>query len=807
MRFVFFLALAWVAWAQADWRETEIDGRKIRYQVVEGEAIWQGDIVLGPVEKLDKGSRASAVISGQRFRWPDNTIPYVIDDDVPERERVEGAVQHWNTKTPMRLVPRQGEANYVEFRRRNGVSCSSNIGMIGGRQFITLPDDCAQGSIIHEIGHAVGLYHTQSREDRDLYIRVNPDSIERANVSQYAQQIANADDVGAYPYDSIMHYSTTGFAINGGVAVETIPAGIPLGQRAGLAASDIDTAVRIYGGQPRKTVIASNPDGLMATVDGAAVRTPAEFDWPAGSRHTVSIDDTTVDGAALRFARWSDFGQRAHTIVASAATTVFTAQMVRMYRLPLTALPAGGGRVDLRAPGAEGDMVPSGGQVVLEAQPAAGFKFTNWSGTGFFSAHGSANPIRFAMTSPQLQYAASFSAGVLTTVTSSPPGLRVQVDGTAYTTPRRFSWAAGSRHDISVETLTQTTIGGAASHTWRAWSDNGTQRHSVIATADGGTFTAEFETKYQVLTSISPLAGGRIVIEPAPVDGFLPSGATVRLTAIPGGSFTFAGWGGNAPGGGAQKEVMVDGDLDLQANFVQPGVLTSAALVNGASFVNGPLAPGQIVTLFGLELGPEELAGFTLTAQRRVATAAGGVRVLFDGTAAPVLYASSRQVAVTVPFNVAGKTTVRVQLEYQGRLTNPVNVSAASTAPAFFTASSSGRGGGAFLNSNGSLNTEANPAERGSIVVLYATGLGAMRPALNDGELAVAPFAQIVAPFKVRIAERECEILYAGAAPGLVAGLVQINVRVPADIGPGVVPVSLEAGGVLSPRTVSLAVR
>ena len=153
MRYVVALAWACCAWGQAEWRESEIDGRKIRYQLVQGEAIWQGDIVLGPVESLGKASRASAVISGQRLRWTDSTMPYVIDDNVPEKERVEGAIRHWNENTPMRLVPRRNETNYVQFRQRNGVSCSSSVGMIGGRQFITLPDTCAEGSIIHEIGH------------------------------------------------------------------------------------------------------------------------------------------------------------------------------------------------------------------------------------------------------------------------------------------------------------------------------------------------------------------------------------------------------------------------------------------------------------------------------------------------------------------------------------------------------------------------------------------------------------------------------------------------------------------------------
>jgi len=792
--------------AQGDWRETEIDGRRIRYQVIDGEAIWQGDIVLGPVESLGKGARASAVLSGQRFRWTSNVIPYIIADDVPEKARVEGAIQHWNTKTPIRMVPHSNEANYIEFRRRTTGSCSSSVGMIGGRQFINLPDNCSLGSVIHEIGHAVGIYHTQSREDRDLFIRVRESSIEPASLSQYAVQSESTDDIGAYPYDSIMHYSVSGFALPSDVAMETLPSGIPLGQRAGLSASDIDTIVRMHGGQPARTTISSNPEGIDVIVDGQTVRTPAAFDWPAGSRHTVSVNDVAIEGADLWFGRWSDFGDRTHTVIASPDTTVFTVHMRRMYKIPLTAAPANGGDIVMR-PSIEGGFVPDGQLVELEAFPAFGFTFTNWTGFGYFAIHGSANPIRFTAGSPDLNYIASFSRNPVTTVTSSPPGLRLVADGAAFTTPRQFVWAEGTRHDISVEATSQTSLGGGAMHTWSAWSDDGAQRHTVTAGANGDTFTARFDTRYQVLTTTSPGASGRIAVEPPLTSGFAPAGSSLSISAIPIGSNGFAGWSGTAPGGPAQKVIPVNGILDLRAEFAQPNTLTSAALLNAATYRPGSVAPGEILTLFGLDLGPEQLAGLTLTPQRRIATTAGGVRVLFDNTPAPVLYASSRQVGVVVPFDVAGKANVRIQLQNGSAFTNLLTVPVAAAAPGFFTIQQSGRGLGAFLNSDGSLNSETNPAARGSIVVLYATGLGAMTPALADGELAAPPYARPVTPFKVRIGDQECEVLYGGAAPSLVAGLIQLNVRIPAVLGPGILPVTLEAAGLVSPRTVGIAVR
>ncbi len=782
MKWLLLLACGWVVWAQGEWRDIPVAGRTVRVQVVEGEALWQGDIVLGAVERVGKGERGSAVITGERLRWPGGVIPYVIDDDVPEPERVEEAIGHWNEKTGIRLVARGGEANYVQFRRRNGFACSSNVGMIGGRQFINLPDTCARGSVIHEIGHAVGLFHTQSREDRDLFVRVNEDGIERVNWSQYESQVAAADDVGAYPYDSIMHYWTGGFALGGEYAMATVPEGIPVGQRDGLAASDLDTVARILGMPLEKTLIASNPSGLEVVVDGEAVRTPAEFTWAAGTRHRVRVEDVLGENGELRFARWSDFGDREHEFVAGGENSTLTVHMRRLWRMPVMALPEEGGRVAVQPEG----WIPEGGRVELRAEPAEGFQFTNWSGLGYFSLHGSANPARLLFTDSRLEYNAGFTTGTVTTVTSEPAGLRILVDGTAYTAPHRFVWAAGTRHEVGVEAASQTTQGGGATHTFRGWSDGGEEKHTITAGAEGSTVTAEFETRYQVLTGAG--TGGRVVIDPPVTADRQPAGATVTVTAEAASGYTFAGWEGNRPGGEARKSVTVDGVLDLQARFAQPGALTAAGLVNAATYLSGAVAPGEIIAIFG--------AGY-----------AAPMRVLFDGVAAPVLYVTERQVGAVVPFGVAGKSVVRVQLEQAGRMSNSITVNVAAAAPGLFTAAASGRGSGAILNSDGSLNGDGNPAERGSIVVLWATGFGEMRPGLRDGELAGAPYAEPVNGYVVRIGERVCEVLYGGAAPGLVAGVVQLNVRVPGDIGPGVMPVSVEVGGVKSPRTVSLAVR
>lgn len=796
-------------WGQ-QWREAEIGGARIRYQVIDGEAVFQGDIILGPADAFESEvlskhpGRFASAITGQRFRWTGNTVPYVITDDVPNRSRVTGAIDAWNESTVIRLVPRTTEGNYVEFRRRDPGSCSSNVGMLGGRQFINLPDNCPLGSIIHEIGHTVGLWHTQSRQDRDMFVRVKDTDIDRDSLDQYFQHISDGVDVGAYPYDSIMHYGLGGFALPGALAMETIPSGIPVGQRQGLTASDIDAVALLYGARLQRTIVTTNPPGLDVLVDGRRFQTPVEFDWTSGSTHTLRVEDQTIGATQHRFGRWSDFGQREHQITVT-DTKVYTAHLRRFHRLPVSVSPAGSGIIEV-SPAPENGVYAEGTIVTLRAQPAEGFQFTNWSGVGFFSSHGSANPIRFGVTSSTLSYTATFTRSTVTTITTDPPRLRINVDGTAYTAPRQFTWTAGTRHTVSVGASTQTLDLDSSQHRFRSWSDGGEEQHEVTASAEGGVITAAFDSSYRLLLSASPTAGGRAFASPGSNGGFLAAGSTVDLSATALSSYRFDGWSGTITSRDSNVSIAVDGEIEARARFVLPGILTAAGSLNGASFLPGAVAPGEIVTLFGLELGPAELVGLNLNAQGRVSTQAGGVRVLFDGVAAPVLYASSRQTAAIAPFAIANRATTLLQVEVNGRLTNSLSLPVAAVSPAFFTFNSSGRGGGAFLNENGSVNTEDNPAQRGSIAVLYATGLGAMQPSIPDGALATAPLPRPVAQVKVFVADRDCEILYAGPAPGLVAGLYQINVRLPATIDPGVVPVVVEAAGIRSPRTVSLAV-
>ena len=235
--------------------------------------------------------------------------------------------------------------------------------------------------------------------------------------------------------------------------------------------------------------------------------------------------------------------------------------------------------------------------------------------------------------------------------------------------------------------------------------------------------------------------------------------------------------------------------------------VTVNAVVNAASNQNGPVAPGEIVVLYGSGLGPSQLQTYKLDANGRVPKSLGGTTVLFGGLAAPVIYASPAQASVVVPFALSGQS-VQVSVQSQNQTAAPVTLPVAAAAPGLFTADASGHGQAAALNQNLQPNSAANPAARGSLLSLFATGFGQASPSATDGALnGVAPPAMPVLPVVVTIGGQNAAVSAAIGVPDQVAGMLEITVRVPTGIQPGnAVPVALQIGGASAQSGVTVAI-
>ena len=219
--------------------------KAVLYAAVDNIAIVEGDIAIG--RTLTDGSFIAFKgigISGAQFRWPNKTVPYVLGDGFAGPQRVTKAIEHWHEKTELRFVLRTNEPDYIEFF--NGGGCYSAVGRQGGKQQISLGPDCTVGNAIHEIGHAIGLWHEQSREDRKTYITLHMENCIPGYEHNFDQHITDGDDLGDYDYGSIMHYPATAFSKNGHPTIVPKQGGATIGQRIGLSAGDIAAVKQMY---------------------------------------------------------------------------------------------------------------------------------------------------------------------------------------------------------------------------------------------------------------------------------------------------------------------------------------------------------------------------------------------------------------------------------------------------------------------------------------------------------------------------------------------------------------------------------
>jgi len=237
-----------------------------------------------------------------------------------------------------------------------------------------------------------------------------------------------------------------------------------------------------------------------------------------------------------------------------------------------------------------------------------------------------------------------------------------------------------------------------------------------------------------------------------------------------------------------------------------PVSFTAAGVTNAASFQNGAVAPGEIITIFGTRLGPLTLAGLALDANGFVSSNIGDTQVLFDGVAAPLIYTLSGQLSAVVPYDVAGHASTSVQVKHAGSISAAVNLPVTDAAPALFTAASSGSGPAAIVNQDGLINSAQFAAARNSVVLLYGTGEGQTNPPGVNGLVATQVFPKPVLSVTVQIDNKNADVLYAGIAPGDVAGVLQINARVPANATAGNVPVVVTVGTHSSRSDVSINV-
>jgi trimeric autotransporter adhesin len=227
-------------------------------------------------------------------------------------------------------------------------------------------------------------------------------------------------------------------------------------------------------------------------------------------------------------------------------------------------------------------------------------------------------------------------------------------------------------------------------------------------------------------------------------------------------------------------------------------------ILNAATGAPGSVAPGEIVTLTGLGLGPSAPVTARPSSAGAFATELGGVRVMFDASPAPLLFVSDSQINAIVPYAIAGRTSTRLQVQVDASYSIPLDLQTVAASPGIFTSSGSGRGQAAALNADSAVNSVLNPASRGSIIVLYMSGEGQTDPPGQDGRVIYSDLRTPLLPVTASIGGLPAAVVYAGSSPSLVSGICQVNVRIPEAADPGAQPVEIRVGGIPSQKAVTI---
>ena len=634
-------------------------GRRVTYQIVNGHMITEGDIALDHIAQMlpEAGRQPGATLDYLQYLWPKvgsvYQIPYMIDPASGDAANINSAVATYNSifAGVIQWVPFTTQTDYIDFdldpNDTSGVG-NSYIGRVGGKQLIWGSGSCTVATLLHEMGHATGMWHEQSRLDRNNYVNVLFANMIDVEQSDSVQQFDDMQTPTLYDWSSLMHYSAWNFTKNGNPTLESIPAGMPLSNNTGYSAGDIDAIKRLYGTVPAQVTITTNPSGLQVIVDGATVTAPQTFNWSLFSTHTLNVPGnaqsqagviegtTTATTFYYTFGRWNDNGAASHTITvlpgngelatpaSTPAVTVYMASFIQLVPYTTSVYPANSGTVTPSpAPqsytGLSGQYYTARQPVTLTAAPNSGQNFYQYINSPYWLPAGlSVNPKAFLVpdTGNPINTTTYFTptSSPTYTIGSSPEdtSFYVIVDGNYWPAPVSFSpfydssWNVGSSHSIAVASPEWPWTSNTR-YEFANWSDGGALSHNITAPSASTTYTASLTPQYYLSDYANQGCAGSIDVVPSSPtgDGFYPGGSLLTFTETPTSGWTFTEWQNDLTGNTNPQNITMNDELLVTADYntvVTPLTLSSltpsAAVagsgnftlkLNGTGFTTGSL--------------------------------------------------------------------------------------------------------------------------------------------------------------------------------------------------------------------------
>ncbi len=687
---LFLASTLWGREVQPELRTGIWRGQKVTYTWIpgkdgKGRAVYQGDILLDNVQESPNGPQGESLgVAYSNYLWLKGTsgvyeVPYIVDPASGNLTNLNTAITQFNNTFSgvIQLVAHNSQPDYVDFdfdaSNTSGV-CDAFEGRVGGEQVVGGSGACTVATILHEIGHTVGVWHEQTRSDRDTYVSVNYGAVIKASRSNFDQLLDNDQQLSPYDYASVMEYPAFSFSRNGEPCIETIPAGIPLSNPNGYSAADIDGIDRLYGAIPTEVTVTSNPPGLQVIVDGSSVTTPHIYAWALNSTHTLNVSSApqTVNSINYVYGRWNDATSQSHTITVtpgnnmvtqpatSPAITVYSANFIQLVPYVNAIFPAGTGTVTtspapLTYSGLSGQYFIIRQLVTLTATPSAGQNFYAYLNSPFWLPGGTgANPKTFYVMEDGtfINLTTEFTSSPVYTVTTNPVASNVYLyaDGTFWYAPKNFAlpydsgWTPSSSHPVNIDSP-EYPWSSSTRFEFSGWSDGGAQSHNVSLPSSGGaTYTANITGDYYVADWLQESCAGSINVLPGSPsgDGYYPSGSLISFGETPNTGWVFTGWLYDLSGTTSPQNLSVTDGVLVAADYSTTSTRLQLTSISPAIATAG--GPAFTLTING--------AGFTASTAAyingvfRAPTFVNSTQVTVKMTAADIAAPGSFQVAV-----------------------------------------------------------------------------------------------------------------------------------------------------------------